>query len=114
MFYNSVVKLLRIVIHYSKYNKSIQSEVIHYIFSSESLRVLNSLQIVNSPRILFLVCRGPLSWCRRTLQQISFKQNRGAMFVFDLGEVHDDLSGQTLQIYTNKLGRMPDPESSWV
>ena len=49
--YSSVVNLLRIVIYYSKYSKSIQNVVIHYIFSSESLRVVNSL------RILFLVCR---------------------------------------------------------
>ena len=42
MFYYSVVNLLRIVIHYSK--------DIHYIFSSESLCVANSLQILNSLR----------------------------------------------------------------
>ena len=36
--------------------------MIHYIFSSESLRVVNSLQIVNSLRVLFLVCRGPLGF----------------------------------------------------
>ena len=60
LFYYSVVNLLRIVIHYSKYSKSVQNVVIHYIFSSESLRVVNSLQIVNSLRVLFLVCRGPL------------------------------------------------------
>ena len=56
----SVVNLLRIVIHYSKYSKSVQNVVIHYIFSSESLCVANSLHIVNSLRVLFLVCRGPL------------------------------------------------------
>ena len=60
VFYYSVVNLLRIVIHYSKNSKSVQSVVIHYIFSSESLRVVNSLQIVNSLRVLFLVCRGTL------------------------------------------------------
>ena len=59
-FYYSVVNLLRIVIHYSKYSKSVHNVVIHYIFSSESLRVVNSLQIVNSLRVLFSVCRGPL------------------------------------------------------
>ena len=36
--------------------------MIHYIFSSESLPVVNSLQIVNSLRVLFLVCRGPLGF----------------------------------------------------
>ena len=42
------------VIHYSKYSKSVQIVVIHYLFSSESLRVVNSLQIVNSlPRTAF-------------------------------------------------------------
>ena len=60
VFYYSIVNLLRIVIHYSKYSKSVQNIVIHYIFSSESVRVVNSLQIVNSLRVLFLVCRGPL------------------------------------------------------
>ena len=60
MFYYSVVNLLRIVIHYSKHSKSVQNVVIHYIFSSESLRVVNSLRIVNSLRVLFLVCLGPL------------------------------------------------------
>ena len=59
MFYYAVVNLLRIVIHYLKYSKSVQNVVIHYIFS-ESLRVVNSLQIVNSLRVLFLVCWGPL------------------------------------------------------
>ena len=59
-FYYSVVNLLRIVIHYLKYSKSVHNVVIHYIFSSESLRVVNSLRIVNSLRVLFLVCRGPL------------------------------------------------------
>ena len=58
MWCYSVVTLLRIVIHYSKH--SIQSVVIHCIFNSESLRVVNSLQIVNSLRMLFLVCQGPL------------------------------------------------------
>ena len=58
MFYY-VVNSLRIVIHYSKYSKSVQSEVIHYIFSSESLRVVDSLQIVISLRVLYL-CRGRL------------------------------------------------------
>ena len=60
VFCYSVVNLLRIVIHYSRYSKSIQNVVIHYIFSSESLCVAISLQIVNSLRVLFLVCRGPL------------------------------------------------------
>ena len=60
VFYYSVVNLLRILIHYSKHSKSVQNVVIHYIFSSESLRVVNSLRIVNSLRVLFLVCRGPL------------------------------------------------------
>ena len=52
--------VLCIVIHYSKHSKSIQNVVIHYIFSSESLRVVNSLGVLNSLRVLFLVCRGPL------------------------------------------------------
>ena len=56
----SVVNLLRVVSHYSKHSKSVQTLVFHCSFSSESLRVVNSLQIVNSRRILFLVCRGPL------------------------------------------------------
>ena len=60
VLYYSVVNLLRIVIHYSKYSKSVKNEVIHYIVGSESLRVVNSLQIVNSLRVLFLVCRGHL------------------------------------------------------
>ena len=62
VFYYSVVNLLRIVIRYSKYSKSLQNVVIHYIFSSESLRVVNSLQIVNTLRVLFLVCRGRLGF----------------------------------------------------
>ena len=37
------MNLLRILIHYSKHSKSAQNVVIHYIFSSESLRVVNSL-----------------------------------------------------------------------
>ena len=60
VFCYSVVNLLRVVIHYSKHSKSVRNVVIHYIFSSESLRVVNSLRIVNSLRVLFLVCRGPL------------------------------------------------------
>ena len=48
------------MIHYLKHSKSLQNVVIHYIFSRESLCVVNSLQIVNSLRVLFLVCRGPL------------------------------------------------------
>ena len=57
VFYYSVVNLLRIVIHYSKYSKSVQNVATHYIFSSESLGVVNSLQTVNSLRVLFLVCQ---------------------------------------------------------
>ena len=45
VLYYSVVNSLRIIIHYSKYSKSVQNALIHYIFSSESLRVVNSLQI---------------------------------------------------------------------
>ena len=68
LFYYSVVNLLRIVIHYSKNSKSVQNIVIHYIFSSESLRVLYSLRVLNSLRVLFLVCRGSLgTWHRRTV-----------------------------------------------
>ena len=44
VFYYSVVNLLPIVIHYSKYSKSVQNVVTHYIFDSESLLVVNSLQ----------------------------------------------------------------------
>ena len=44
MFYYSVVNLLRTVIHYSNHSKSVKNVVIHYVFSSESLRVVNSLQ----------------------------------------------------------------------
>ena len=62
-YYYSVVNLLRIVIHYSRYSKLVQHVVIRYIFSSESLRVVNSLQIVYRLRVLFLVCGGPLG-CR--------------------------------------------------
>ena len=51
--------LLPVVIHYSNYSQSVQNVVIHYIFSSDSLCVVTSLQIVNSLRVLFLVCRGP-------------------------------------------------------
>ena len=69
VFYYSVVNLLRIVIHYSKYSKSVQNVVIHYIFSSESLCVVISLQIVNSLRVLFLVCRGPLGGAERKIIQ---------------------------------------------
>ena len=55
------LNLLRIVIHFSEYSKnSVQNVVIHYVFSSEALRVVNSLRIVNSLRVLFFVCRGPL------------------------------------------------------
>ena len=54
MFYYSVVNLLRVVIHYSKYHSnSAQNVVIQYIFGSESLRVVNSLQMANSLRVLF-------------------------------------------------------------
>ena len=60
MVYYSVVNLLRIVTHYSKCSKTLQKVVIHYIVGSESLCVANSLQIVNSLRILFLVCQCPL------------------------------------------------------
>ena len=60
VFCYSVVNLLRIVIHYWKYSKSVQNAMIQYIFSSESLRIVSSLQIVNSLRVLFLVCWGPL------------------------------------------------------
>ena len=56
----SVVFYYSVVIHYSKCSKSVQTVVIHYMFSSESLRLVKSLQIVNSLRILFLACRGPL------------------------------------------------------
>ena len=59
VFCYSVVNLLRIVIHCSKYSKSVQHVVIHYIFSSQSLRIVNSLQIVNSLHLLFLVGRVP-------------------------------------------------------
>ena len=48
--------------NYSQYSKSVQNVVIHYIFSSESLRIVNSLQVVNSLRVLLLVCRGPLGF----------------------------------------------------
>ena len=51
MFSYSVVNLLRIVIHY--YSTSVQNVVIHCIFSSESLRIEKSPQIVNSLRVLF-------------------------------------------------------------
>ena len=51
------MNLPRIVFYYSK---SVQNVVINYIFSSESVLVVNSLQIVNSLRVLFLECRGPL------------------------------------------------------
>ena len=46
VFCSSVVNLLRMVFHYSNIvNKSVQQNVvIQYIFTSESLRVLNSLQ----------------------------------------------------------------------
>ena len=60
VFCYSVVNLLHIVIHYSKHRKSVQNVVNHYIFNSESLSVVNSLRRVNSVRVLFLVCRGPL------------------------------------------------------
>ena len=60
VFYYSVVNLLRIVIHYSKCRKAVQNVVIHCFFSSELLRIANSLQIVNSLRILFLVRQRPL------------------------------------------------------
>ena len=77
VFCYSVVNLLRIVIHYSKYSrsvhvhsdslltkycKSVQHVVIHYIFTRESVRVVISLQIANSRGILFLACRGPLAF----------------------------------------------------
>ena len=81
VFYYSVVNLLHIVIHYSKYSKSAQSVMIHYIFSSESLRVVNSLQIANSLCVLFLVCRGPLGW----YFAVYFGVRRG--FVFCMGDV---------------------------
>ena len=41
-------------------NAAAKNVAIHYIFGSESLRVEKSLQIVDSLRILFFVCRGPL------------------------------------------------------
>ena len=43
-----------------KFSKSVQNVVIHYIFSGESVRVVNSLRVANSLRTLFLVCWGPL------------------------------------------------------
>ena len=33
VFYHPVVDLLRIVIHYSKYSKTVQTVAIHYTFS---------------------------------------------------------------------------------
>ena len=79
MFCYSVVNLLRIAIHYSKYSKSVQNVVIHYLFSSESLRVVNSLQIVNSLRVLFLVCRGPLGTARVHALLSSFELIRASI-----------------------------------
>ena len=60
VFYYSVVNILRIAILYSKYSKSVQNAVIHYIFSRESLRVANSLQRVESLRVLFFCILGSL------------------------------------------------------
>ena len=57
-----------IVIRHSKYDKSVQNVMNHYIFSSESV---NSLQIVYSLRILFLERRGPLG-----RQHVSFNLQR--------------------------------------
>ena len=58
VFYYSVVNLLCIVIHYWKYGKSVQNVVIHYILTSESLRVVNSLlQRPNFPGKSLQFCR---------------------------------------------------------
>ena len=79
MFYYSVVNLLRIVIHYSKYSKPLLN---HYIFSSDSLRAVNSLQIVNSLCVLFLVCRGPLG--RSPARGPTIKAVRGTVSIKDI------------------------------
>ena len=59
------------------FSKSVQNIVIHYIFGSESLCVVNSLQIVNSLRVLFLVCRGPLG--RRMTNRKNPRENRESL-----------------------------------
>ena len=48
--------------------------MIHYIFSSESLRVAKSLQSSKTLRILFLVCWGPLGRKGRTGLKIPGKE----------------------------------------
>ena len=71
------MNLLRIEAHYSKSSKSLQNVVINYIFSSESLRVVNSVQIANSLRILFLVCRALLGEaCRNKAGRSDFRDQR--------------------------------------
>ena len=71
VFYYSVVNVLRMAIHYSKYSKSVQNVGNDYIFSSESPRVANSLQIVNSLRVFFLACQGPLGMVVRMVSEHS-------------------------------------------
>ena len=76
VFYYRVVNVLRIVIHYSKYSKSVQNVVIHCIFSGASLHVVHSL------RLLFLVCRGPLGMplSSRALERFGAKVWGAAFF----------------------------------
>ena len=72
------MNLLRIVIQYSKSSKSVQNAVIHYTLYSESLRVVNSLQIVNSLHILFLVCRvlGQAFCSQKSLRELTLDYAR--------------------------------------
>ena len=84
VFYYSIVNLLHTVIHYSKYSKSLQNVVIHYIVSSESLCVVNSLEIVKSLRELFFLCRGPLGRNARRIHKTSVLSRTCISFVSSL------------------------------
>ena len=97
-YYFRVVNLLRVVIHYAKYSKSVQNVVIHYIFSGESLCVVNSLQIVNSLRVPFLVCRGP-----------TFLLNDGVISLMKLASYYEKNSKHTTWSSEISQENFPEP-----
>ena len=73
-FYYSAVTLLRIVIHYSKYSKSVTGNVVlHYIFSRESLLVVISLQRVKFTTHTVFSMSGSLEF--RKCESERFAQN---------------------------------------
>ena len=82
------------MIHHSKYTKSAQDVVIHYIFSSESLGIVNSKQIVNSLRVLFLVCRVPLGVSvREIVPEICPTVRQTLCYTIEFFLIHQALEG---------------------